>query len=244
MDQSQAEIFTQILSERRSVRIFDESTPYDEDAVKRSLHAATLAPNSSNMQLWEFYRVKNPQIKAQLADYCMGQKAAKTARELILVVARRDLWRKRKDANLAQIRKVYKGRTDKAAKRAEAYYSSLIPKFYVKDYTGLFSLGKRIFAWSVGLFRPMLREVGDVNARISVHKSAGLAAMTLMYALKSEGLDSCPMEGFDSKRVKKLLKLPAGAEINMIIACGPGKPEGIYSERFRVPDEEVIFTID
>ena len=46
---------------------------------------------------------------------------------------------------------------------------------------------------------------------------------------------------FDSKGVKKLLNLPAGAEINMIVAVGKGTEEGVYNERLRVPFEEVVF---
>jgi nitroreductase len=61
-----------------------------------------------------------------------------------------------------------------------------------------------------------------------------------MYAMKAEGYDTCPMEGMDSLRVKKLLNLPNGAEVSMIIGCGKGLPEGIYGKRFRVPNEEVI----
>jgi hypothetical protein len=50
------------------------------------------------------------------------------------------------------------------------------------------------------------------------------------------------MEGFDSKRVKKLLNLNSSSEINMIIGCGKGLPEGIYGERFRVPSDLLILT--
>jgi hypothetical protein len=39
--------------------------------------------------------------------------------------------------------------------------------------------------------------------------------------------------------VKRLLGLPRGAEINMIVSCGIRKPEGVYGERFRVPFDEV-----
>jgi nitroreductase len=49
------------------------------------------------------------------------------------------------------------------------------------------------------------------------------------------------MEGFDAHRVKKALKLPAGAEINMIVAVGKGTPEGQWGPRYRVPYEEVVF---
>jgi len=53
------------------------------------------------------------------------------------------------------------------------------------------------------------------------------------------GYDTCPMEGTDTYRIKRLLKLPYGAQINMVISCGIRKPEGVYGERFRVHFEEV-----
>ena len=64
-----------------------------------------------------------------------------------------------------------------------------------------------------------------------------------MLSMKAEGYDSCPMEGFDSRRVKKFLELPRAAEINMIVSVGTAKPEGVYGERIRIPKEEVIFEL-
>jgi len=59
--------------------------------------------------------------------------------------------------------------------------------------------------------------------------------------MKAVGYNTCPMEGcFDSKRVKKLLDLPTGSEICMIIGCGKGLPQGIYGPRFRVASSELI----
>ena len=64
-----------------------------------------------------------------------------------------------------------------------------------------------------------------------------------MLSIKAEGYDTCPMEGHDSVRLKKYLKLPKAAEISMVIGVGKGVPEGIYGERFRIPNEEVIFEV-
>jgi len=75
--------------------------------------------------------------------------------------------------------------------------------------------------------------------RIVAHKSAALAAQNFMLAMVEIGYDTCPMEGSDTLRVKKLLKLPRGAEINMVIGCGVRDEKGIYGPRFRVPFEEV-----
>ena len=231
--------FFGLVQARRSVRIFDQTEPFDFSAVSRSLEAAVLAPNSSNMQLWEFHRIKERSpLKDKLAKLCMGQKAASTARELVLVVTRRDVWKKRAAANYAYISECYKDAEPAKRKRALSYYRNLVPKLYA--WYPLWSPIKRLVAWFVGLKRPMVREVSETDVRVSVHKSAALASMTFMYAMKAEGYDTCPMEGFDSKRVKKLLNLPKSAEINMIIGCGKAAPGGIYGPRFRVPMEDVV----
>jgi nitroreductase len=231
---------SQVIEARRSVRIFDPEEKFDHNVVQKCLELATLAPNSSNLQLWEFYRVPEASpLKADLGKLCMGQKAATTARELVVVVARRDKWKKHAQANQDYIAKDYATAPTKKQKQAVAYYGKLIPRLYAKF--PLWSIGKKIISWSVGLKRPMVREVSEADVRVSVHKSAALAAMTFMYAMKAHGYDTCPMEGMDSKRIKKLLDLPAAAEISMVIGCGKGLPEGVYGQRFRVPNEEVIF---
>ncbi|MGY6743262.1 MAG: nitroreductase family protein [Cecembia sp.] len=232
--------FFEVINERRSVRIFDQEAPFNHGVVQKCLEAAVLAPNSSNLQLWEFYRVpESSPLKENLANLCMKQKAATTARELVVVVARRDLWKSRAKANYDHIQERFKTAPAHKQKQALSYFGSLIPKLYSKY--PLWSFLKKAIAFFVGLQRPMVREVSETDVRISVHKSVALAAMTFMYAMKAEGYDTCPMEGFDSLRVKKLLQLPSSAEISMIIGCGKGLPEGVYGDRFRLACEEVIF---
>jgi len=53
------------------------------------------------------------------------------------------------------------------------------------------------------------------------------------------GYDTCPMEITDTSRIKRLLNLPLGAEINMVIGCGIRKPEDVYGDRFRIPFDQV-----
>lgn len=76
--------------------------------------------------------------------------------------------------------------------------------------------------------------------RIVAHKSAGLAAQNFMISMAAIGYDTCPMEGSDTLKIKKLLDLPGGSEINMVVACGiRDGNKGIYTERYRVPFENV-----
>lgn len=64
-----------------------------------------------------------------------------------------------------------------------------------------------------------------------------------MLAMSEANYDTCPLEGFDSKLVKKALGLPYDCEINMLITCGVRLPDGVWGERFRIPFEETYHQI-
>ena len=85
----------------------------------------------------------------------------------------------------------------------------------------------------------MYKQVRNSDMRIVAHKSAGLAAQNFMLSMAAIGYDTCPMEGSDTNMVKRMLGLPYGAEITMVIGCGVRDENGIYGPRFRVPFEEV-----
>ncbi|MES2794739.1 MAG: nitroreductase family protein [Bacteroidota bacterium] len=239
-----AKEFDQIVHKRRSVRIYDNDFLFDESAVSRSLERAVLAPNSSNMQLWAFYRVKSKAIKEQLVHACMHQSAAKTANELIVFVTKISNWKANAQWNLENMKRQFEGKelTTKD-KRALAYYTKLMPLFYKNDFWGFNTLLRKIIIGYMGLKKPIIRLTNEADQRIMCHKSVALAAQTFMLSMTAEGYDTCPMEGFDKNLVKKILKLGKTDEITMIVACGKGKPEGIYSERTRLPIEKVIFTL-
>jgi nitroreductase len=123
------------------------------------------------------------------------------------------------------------------------YYKKLMPMLYFNDPLGIWSFCKKTGQFFLGLFKPTIREVGGSDVRIVVQKSAALAAQTFMLGMAAEGQDTCPMEGYDSVRLKRILKLPRRAAINMVIGCGKRQPDGVYGPRLRVPDEAVIFTL-
>ncbi|MCK6262931.1 nitroreductase family protein [Vibrio sp. ZSDE26] len=239
---SQPLSFEQIVDARRSVRKYNSQADFDHNDVEEAIKLATLSPNSSNMQMWAFHRVISEEKRTQLAEICMGQNAAKTANELLVITVTPDKWKQRAEMNANVIRNAFGDRDDDTAKRALKYYEKLIPIIYNNDKIGLRGLGRKLFSAWVGRNKPMVREVTKEDVRVSLHKSAALAAMTFMYAMKNKGYDTCPLEGFDSKRAKKLLGLDNSDQICMIISCGVSTPDGIYSERHRVGAEEVIKT--
>ena len=228
---------------RRSVRKYLD-TELDEEKVKNCIRNATLAPNSSNMQLWEFYHVTDNDTLKKLSKACFDQNAAKTAINMVVFVARRDKWRERAKYNLDFLEDMFDKQekegmdVQRRRKVSRRYYKKLMPTIYT-DFLGIVGYYKKILSFFIGLFRPIYREVLFSDTRVITHKSVALAAENFMLSMAEIGYDTCPMEGSDTNRVKKILNLPSKAEITMIIGCGIRAENGVYTERFRVPFEKV-----
>ncbi|MFJ1491501.1 nitroreductase family protein [Capnocytophaga canis] len=236
-----------ILNYRRAVRLYDETQPIETEKVRECLELAQLAPTSSNMQLWEAYHVTDESVLKKLTEACLSQSAAKTAQQMVVFVTRQDLYKERAKAILEfekgnVQRNSPSERQAKRIKDRETYYGKLMPFLYRRCF-GLLGSIRKIMVLSIGLFRPIVRQVSEAEVRTVVHKSCALAVQTFMIAMAEKQYDTCPLEGFDSKLVKKALKLPSDTEINMIITCGIRKEGGIWGERFRVPFEEIYHQV-
>ena len=236
---------TDALLHRRSIRVYDPEQPLDTQKVKGCIENATLAPNSSNMQLWEFYHIENSAVIQAIAETCFNQPAARTAKQLVVFVVRKDLWKQRAQANVAYLKETFaqeKERNSKREKMALNYYQKTMPMLYGTRLR-LVGLLKYFWVQFLGLRKPAYRQIKLEDLRVVAHKSTALAAQSFMLSMAEIGYDTCPMEGFDSLRLKKVLNLPASAEINMVISCGIRKDEGVYGRRFRVPFDTVYHKI-
>ena len=224
---------------RRSVRIFKEDK-INSNKVKDCIYNASLAPNSSNLQLWEFVHITDPIHMKNITKACMNQSAAKTASQIVVIVTRKDLWRKRAKQNVNFLNNQYKKNliSKKRHIKAIKYYKKLIPVLYF-DFLGIFGFIKYILFQFIGLFIPVVRQTSNSDLRIVVHKTAGLAAQNFMISMSAIGYDTCPMEGSDTFLVKKILNIPREAEINMVIGCGIRENKGVFGSQFRVPFNEV-----
>jgi len=237
-----------VLNFRRAVKIYDVSQPLDSKKVKHCIELATLAPSSSNMQLWEFYHITDKKVQQEMTKACMGQSNVATASELVVFVTRQDLYKKRAkavlDFEIGNIQRNSPEDRQRARLKDRAfYYGRLMPFLYCR-FLGLIGLLRKLIVGVAGMFRPVVYEVSEGDIRVVVHKTCALAAQTFMIAMASEGYDTCPLEGFDSRRIKKILGLPGRAEVNMVISCGiRGGEESIWGERFRVPFGEVYHEV-
>jgi nitroreductase len=71
--------------------------------------------------------------------------------------------------------------------------------------------------------------------------STSLACENLMIAAESPGLNTCPMEGFDARRLGRFLRLSSrDREIVMVIAIGKKSPGHIDQPQWRRPLESTV----
>lgn len=226
-----------ILQRRRSIRIFD-GTPIPDDVVRKSLELAQLSPSSSNLQPWQFYRVTG-QKEAVKACF-LNQSAAVTAPELIVAVARPDLWFESNSKLLGRL--LASGSTKPPHfNYLTHYHGRVVPFGHDRGFLGIKGFIRYAVVWALGWLQPVVREgFFSRPLRERAVKSTALACQTLMLALTSQGYDSCPMEGFDSLRLRKLLGLPSSAAIVMGIAVGKKHPTYTPPNRVRFTYDETV----
>ena len=231
--------FRKVVESRRSIRVYD-GTPIPEAVTRECLRLALLAPNSSNLQPWEFYWVRSNEKKKKLIQACLSQPAAETAAELIVCVARRKTWRSMATRMLDEFSKA----KTPVPPALIAYYKKLVPLAYTVGPFGVLGLLKTIVMFFVGFTRPVPREPASISdMKIWSIKSTALACENLMLAFRASGFDSCPMEGMDSSRVRKLLNLASDASVVMVISAGRRKPEGVYGPQLRFDSQLFVHEV-
>ncbi len=229
-----AATFHQIADARRSIREFLPD-PVPDEVLDRCLESALKAPSSSNLQHWEFVILRNPDVRQKADRVCLDQKLLKSAPLLVALVAHTDTWRRNSRYILESLDS--RGLLRPSQKR---YWGKLIPLVYLQDPLGLLGLAKHALSRGISLFRPMPSMQSKAAGKITAHKSTALAAATFMLALRAEGYDSCPIEGFDPWRASKLLGLKGGAEVCMFLAIGKRTDQAIWWDRILVPKEWAV----
>ncbi len=233
------EEFEKVVRSRRSTRVYtDEKIP--EEVMRRCLELALLAPNSSNLQSWEFYWVRDEAKKQELARLCLGQPAATTAQELVVCVARLDTWKR----NCKMMIELLEESETPPPDAVFEYYKKLVPLAYGQGPHYLLGPFKKLLMHLLALKKPSPRgPAGKADMRVWAHKSAALGCENLMLSLRACGYDSCPMEGIDERRIQKLLMLPRAAEVCMVISAGKRADNGIYGRQIRFDKSLFVFEV-
>ena len=182
----------------------------------------------------------DPAKKQALVEACLSQPAAATAAELIVAVARIDTWKR----NARDILRHLERDVWTWPKSMHAYYSLITRIAYDNGPLGLLGPVKKALVSAVGLVRPIPRGPTSRAELVTwAVKTTALACENLMLAFRAAGYDSCPMEGMDEERVRRILGLGRDAIVTMVIGAGRRRRGGVYGPRIRLPRERFVKTV-
>jgi nitroreductase len=204
--------------QRRAVKVF-EPVEISEELREQILNAARHAPSSFNSQPYKFYWVGSAAKKAAVAKLCLGQKPAETASALVVAVA-----------DFGSLSSTAQG-------QLEWMRGSNFTEAKLRDYERKAKIGRILFTpGPFGMFAAIKRALFRLlNLRMVIGmpplsrqdlfkwatKSTSLACQNLMIAAEALGVNTCPMEGFDGRRLSQYLGLSGRHhEIVMVIAIG------------------------
>src|SRR5579863_10620131 len=224
--------------QRRAVKVF-EPVEIPEELREQILNAARHAPSSFNSQPYKFYWVRSATKKGAVAKLCLGQKPAETSSALVVAVA-----------DLGSLSATAQG-------QLEWMRRSSFTEEKIRDYERKAKIGRILFMpGPFGMFAAIKRALFRLlNLRMVIGmpplsrqelfkwatKSTSLACENLMIAAQALGINTCPMEGFDGRRLSKFLGLSARYhEIVMVIAMGKKAPTYVEPPQWRRPLDATV----
>jgi len=224
--------------QRRAVKVF-EPVEISSELRGQILNAARHAPSSFNMQPYRLYWVESAAKKALVAKLCMGQSPAATASALVVAVADIGSMPATTQGQLEWMR-----RTNFSQEKIRDYErtAKIGRILFMPGPFGIFAAVKRGIFWSLNLWKtvgmpPLSRHEWLKWAT----KSTSLACQNLMIAAEALRFNTCPMEGFDGRRLSQFLGLSRrDHEIVMVIAIGKRSPAYVESPQWRRPLEATV----
>jgi len=219
--------------QRRAVKVF-EPVEISDRMREQILEAARHAPSSFNSQPYRFYWVESETKRAAVARLCLGQKPAKTASALVVAVA-----------DIGSMPETTRG-------QLQWMRASDFPEEKIRDYErtakigrilfmpgpfGIFAAVKRLAFWLLNLWKTIgMPPLSRQELFKWATKSTSLACENLMIAAEALGVNTCPMEGFDGRRLSRYLGLSGRYhEIVMVIAVGKRSPTFVQPPQWRRP---------
>ena len=170
------ELFAKAVSFRHACKTFCKKKIIKDEDIRYILEAGRMAPSAFGQEGWKFLVITNEEIKKELRPLCWNQAQIQTCSHLVIVLAAIEDLRPQ---NTVVRQRFARRRLPK--EQEDAYierYSDFLQKEIADD--------SAMFCWSA--------------------RQTYLAAMQMMLAAASIGIDSCPIEGFEREKVENYLK--------------------------------------
>ena len=201
--------FSEALAFRHACKIFDEHKKISDEEINYILEMGRISPSSFGMEGWKFLVITNEELKKKLRPACWNQVQITSCSHLVILLASID---KVKPSSGIPAKRF--NRRELSEEQLSAYL-----ELYSTHLEQTLSSNENVYHWT--------------------SKQTYLAGANMMTAAAYIGIDSCPIEGFDKKRVEEILDLdPSEYQLSMLLPFGYRKNE--QSTQLRVPFTEVV----
>lgn len=167
---------------RHACKRFDDTKKISDEDFQFILETGHLSPSSFGMEPWKFVVVQNRQLRGKLAKVAWGAvEKLKTASHFVLILSRKPSALEARSTYAQHILKD----VQKLPENVLTMISGAIENFQKSDFD-LLGNDRVFFEWGC--------------------RQNYIPLANMMTAAAEIGIDSCPMEGFDKKKVDQVLK--------------------------------------
>jgi len=166
---------------RQAIKEFQTDKKIPDDDFEFILEAGRLSPSSFGWEPWKFLVIQNSEIREKLKEHAWGAtKQLPSASHFVIILARK--------ANELLPSSDYLKYITREVNHLPLEFEQMKLDFYAKFQKVDFDLtdDRKIFDWST--------------------KQTYIPLGNMMTAAAQIGIDSCPIEGFDIKKIEELLK--------------------------------------
>jgi nitroreductase len=204
--------FKDVIDKRRAVNFFDPEKTVSDELLREMVEMAAKAPSSFNLQPWSIMIISDAEEKMRLRKLAWDQPKVSDAPVIFIVLADRDGWKE--------------GHTFMEKNFREMVEAGMMPEDQHE--------------WFVNACQGLYGESQEKQQAFAC-KNAGFFAMALMFAAKSLGLETHPMDGFDHDGVRKAFNISDNYWIPLLLAVGYfDEKKQLFLPKWRKTFDEIV----
>jgi nitroreductase len=204
--------FKDVVDKRRAVNFFDPEKTVSDELLREMVEMAAKAPSSFNLQPWSIMIISDPEEKTRLRKLAWDQPKVSEAPIVFIVLADRDGW-----------------------KEGHPFMEKNF-----REMVGAGMMPEDKHEWFVNACQGLYGE-GQEKQQAFACKNTGFFAMALMFAAKSLGLDTHPMDGFDHDGVRKAFNISDSYWIPLLLAVGYfDEKKQLFPPKWRKTFDEIV----
>ncbi|MBF0524147.1 MAG: nitroreductase family protein [Deltaproteobacteria bacterium] len=204
--------FNDVINQRRAINHFDPNEPVSDELIKQVVELAAKAPSSFNLQPWSLMILRDLEEKKRLRKLAWDQPKVTEAPVVFIFLADRDGWKK----GHPFVEKNFQEMVRAGSMVPEKY------EWFTKVIAGLYG-------------------TDDEKSQAFACKNTGFYAMAVMFAAKSLGLETHPMDGFDHDAVRREFHIPDNYWIPLLMAVGyMDRTKTLHPPNWRKTFDEIV----